>query len=145
MKKSLFLQKKYMRFSIFSDYCEHANHIFKSLKILKFQKVLSNTVLLQLLQFSIYFYFNGQLPLQVKNIFIQNDSVNPYNSGGGKLLIILNINGTHFGTKSLKYNDPLTWSNFSSSIINSNFYNVGISKFKIVFLNNLLPENFYQE
>ena len=83
------------------------------------------------------------MPLQVKNIFIQNDSVNPYNSGGGKLLIILNINGTHFGTKSLKYNDPLTWSNFSSSIINSNFYNVGISKFKIVFLNNLLPENFY--
>ena len=66
----------------------------------------------------IYFYFNDQLPSQVKNNFIKNKSVNPYNSGDGKLLFIPHINATHFGTKSLRYNSPLTWNNFSQSMNN---------------------------
>ena len=97
-----------MRLITFSDYCEHAGPIFKSLKVLKLKDII---------QFSIskfiYFYFNDQLPLQVKNILIKNESVNPYNTRGGKLLFIPYINTSHFGTKSLRYNCPLPWKNLS--------------------------------
>ena len=114
-----------MRLITFSDYCEHAGPIFKSLKVLKLKDII---------QFSIskfiYFYFNDQLPLQVKNILIKNESVNPYNTRGGKLLFIPYINTSHFGTKSLRYNCPLLWKNFCQNTNNNNFFNVGISKFE---------------
>ena len=114
-----------MRLITFSDYCEHAGPIFKSLKVLKLKDII---------QFSIskfiYFYFNDQLPLQVKNILIKNESVNPYNTRGGKLLFIPYINTSHFGTKSLRYNCPLPWKNFCQNMNNNNFFNVGISKFE---------------
>ena len=38
-----------------------------------------------------------------KTFFIKNESVNPYNTRDGKLLFIPNVNTTHFGTKSLRY------------------------------------------
>ena len=126
-----------MRLLTFSDYHEHTSPIFKSLKVLKLQDIIKFSILKL-----IYFYFNDQLPLQVKNIFIKNESVNPYNTRGGKLLFIPHINTNHFGTKSLRYNGPLTWSNFSQSMNNNNLFNVGISKFKI-FLKDLLLENYY--
>ena len=114
-----------MRLITFSDYCEHAGPIFKSLKVLKLKDII---------QFSIskfiYFYFNDQLLLQVKNILIKSESVNPYNTRGGKLLFIPYINTSHFGTKSLRYNCPLPWKNFCQSMNNNNFFNVGISKFE---------------
>ena len=61
-----------MRLLTFSNYREHSNPIFKSLKVLKLQVKIQFTVLKP-----IYFYFNDQLPLQVKNNFIKNKSVNP--------------------------------------------------------------------
>ena len=64
---------------------------------------------------------NDQLPWQVKKEIIKNESVNPYNTRGDKLLFISRFNATHFGTKSLRYNGPLTWSNFSQSM-NNNFF-----------------------
>ena len=70
------------------------------------------------------------MPLQVKNILIKNESVNPYNTRGGKLLFIPYINTSHFGTKSLRYNCPLPWKNFCQNMNNNNFFNVGISKFE---------------
>ena len=136
MKKIFILQKKCMRLLTFSDYHEHVSPIFKSLKVLKLQDIIKFSILKL-----IYFYFNDQLPLQVKNIFIKNESVNPYNTRGGKLLFIPHINTTHFGTKSLRYNGPLTWNNFSQSMNNNNLFNVGISKFKN-FLKDLLLENY---
>ena len=57
-----------------------------------------------------------------KTFFIKNESVNPYNTRDGKLLFIPNVNTTHFGTKSLRYNGPLTWKNFSQSMNNNNFF-----------------------
>ena len=91
-----------MRLLTFSDYREHTSPIFKSLKLLKLQDIKFSILKL------IYFYFNDQLPLQVKNIFIKSESVNPYNTKGDKLLFIPHINTTYFGTKSLRYNGPLT-------------------------------------
>ena len=87
-----------------------------------------------------FFCFNDQLPLQVKKVFIKNESVNPYNTRGGKLLVILRINMSYFGTKPLRYNGPLTWNNFFQSINNNNFINLGITKFK-KFLKNLVLGN----
>ena len=69
-----------------------------------------------------------------------NKSVNPYNTRGGKQLFIHHINTNHFGTKSLRYNGPLTLSNFSQSMNSNNILNVGMSELKN-FLNNLLLEN----
>ena len=132
MKKIFILQKKCMRLLTFADYREHSNPIFKSLKVLKLQVKIRFSILKP-----IYFYFNDQLPLQVKNIFIKNKSVNPYNSRGDKLLFIPHIITTHFGTKSLRFNGLLTWNNFCQSMNNNNFPNVWISKFK-KFLKDLL-------
>ena len=136
MKKIFVFQKKCMRLLTVSDYREHTSPIFKSLKVLKLQDIIKFSILKL-----IYFYFNDQLPLQVKNIFIKNESVNPYKTRGGKLFFIPHINTTHFGTKSLRYNGPLTWNNFSQSMNNNNFVNLGISKFKN-FLKDLILENY---
>ena len=125
-----------MRLLTFSDYREHTSPIFKSLKVLKLQDIKKFSILKH-----IYFYFNDQLPLQVKNIFTKTESVNPYKTRGGKLLFIPHINTTHFGTKSLRYNDPLTWNNFSQCMRNNNFVNLDISKFK-KFLKDLILENY---
>ena len=125
-----------MRLLTFSDYREHTSSIFKSLKGLKLQDIIKFSILKL-----IYFYFNDQLPLKLKNIFIRSESVNPYKTRGGKLLFITHINTTHFGTKSLRYNGPLTWINFSQSMDNNNFVNLGISKFK-KFLKDLILENY---
>ena len=133
--KNFVLQKKCMRLLTFSDYHEHTSPIFKSLKVLKLQDIIKFGILK-----IIYFYFNDQLPLQVKNIFIKNESVNPYNTRGGKLFFIPQVHTTHFGTKSLRYNGSLTWNN-SQSMNNNNLFNVGISKFKN-FLKDLLLENY---
>ena len=95
-----------MRLATFSDYREHTSLIFKSLKILKLQDIVQFRILKL-----ICFYFTDKLPLQVKNIFIQNELVKPYNTGYGKLLFIPHINTTHFDTKSLKYNGTLTRNN----------------------------------
>ena len=61
------------------------------------------------------------MPLEVKNSFIKKKSVNPYNSGGGKLLFIPHINTTYFAAKSLRYNGPLTWNSFSQGMSNNIF------------------------
>ena len=57
---------------MFSDHCELTTQIFKSLKVLKLQDFIQFSILKL-----IYFYFNEQLPMQVKNTFITNESVNP--------------------------------------------------------------------
>ena len=121
MQKVLVRQKKSIRLLTFSEHREHASPVFKSLKVLKLQDIIKFSILKL-----IYFYFKDQLQLRVKNIFIKNKSVNPYNTRSDKMLFIPHINTTHFGTKSLKYNDYLTCNNFSQSMNNSNFFNVGI-------------------
>ena len=97
MKKIFVFHKKCMRLLIFCNYHERTSPIFKSLKVLKLQDIIN---LLKL----IYFFFNDQLLLQVKKIFInvcfiKNESVNPYNTRDGKLLFIPHINAAHSGTK----------------------------------------------
>ena len=60
------------------------------------------------------------MSLKVKNIFIKNGSVNPDITREGKLLF-MHITTIHSGTKSLRYNGPLTWNNFCQSMNNNNF------------------------
>ena len=135
MKKIIVLQENCIRLLIFPGYREHTSLIFKSLKVLKLQDIIKFTILKL-----IYFYVNDQLRLQVKNIFIKNESVNPYNTRSSKLLFITQIYSIHFGTKSLRYNDPLTWNNFSQGMNNDSFFSAGISKFNVkllaIFLND---------
>ena len=85
--KIFVLQKKCMRLLAFSDYSEYTSPILISLKVLKLEDIQSNILKLD------------QLSLQVKNTFIKNETVNPYNTRGCKLLFIPHINTTHFGTK----------------------------------------------
>ena len=68
MEKVFALQKKCMVLLIFSDYRAYTSPIFESLKVLNLQRFVASSIVKL-----IYFYFNDQLPLQVKNIFIQND------------------------------------------------------------------------
>ena len=70
-----------------------------------------------------------------------NESVNPYNTRGGKLLFIPHINATHLGSELLKCDGPLTWNNFFRSLKNKNLFDVGISKFER-FLRDFLLENY---
>ena len=72
-----------MRLITFSEFQEHTTPIFKNFKILKLQDIIKfNTLKL------IYLYYKDQLPLKIKDIFTTNESVNPYNTRGGKLLFI---------------------------------------------------------
>ena len=109
-----------MRLLTSSDYREHTSPIFQSLKVRKLQDIIKFSILKL-----IYFYFDDQLPLQFKNIFISNESVNSYNTRVGKLLFIPHINTTHFCIKLLRYNGHLTWNKFSQSMNNNNLFNVG--------------------
>ena len=52
---------------------DHASQIFKSFKILKLQDIVQFSIIKL-----IYLCFNDLLSLQVKSIFIQNESVNPH-------------------------------------------------------------------
>ena len=72
-----------------------------------------------------------QLPLKIKDIFTTNESVNSYNIRRGKLLFISQVNTTHHGIKSLRYNGPVISNNFfQNTDNNNNLFNTSISKFK---------------
>ena len=113
-------------------------------KLFVLQKNLRSPKVLKLrdiTQISAYFRVIHQLSLQVNNIFIQNESLNPDNIRDGKLLFMPHINTTHFGTKSLRYNGSLTWNKevltsllgtTSESMNNNKFINVGILYLKII-------------
>ena len=57
-----------MRLLTFSDCREHTSPIFKSLKVLKLQDIIKFSIL----KLS-YFYFNDQLPLQVKKVLVKTN------------------------------------------------------------------------
>ena len=91
-----------MRLITFSEFQEHTTPIFKNFKILKLQDIIKfNTLKL------ICLYYMDQLPSEIKDIFTTNESVNPYNIRGGKLFFIPQVNTTHYGIKSLRYNGPV--------------------------------------
>ena len=72
-----------------------------------------------------------QLPLKIKSIFTTNESVNLYNTRRGKLLFMPQVNTTHYGIKSLRYNGPVISKDFfQNSDNNNNLFNTSISKFK---------------
>ena len=115
-----------MRLITFSNFHEHNTSIFKNFKILKLQDIIKfNTLKL------IYLYYKDQLPLKIKDIFTTNESVNPYNTRGGKLLFIPQVNTTHYGIKSLRYNGPVIWNDFfRNTDNNNNLFSTSTSKFK---------------
>ena len=87
--KIFILQKRCMRFITFFEFQEHTTPIFKDLKILKLPDITKfNTLKLN------YLYYKDQVPLKIKDIFSTNESVNPYNTRGGKLLFIRHVNTT---------------------------------------------------
>ena len=64
-------------------------------------------------------------------MFTTNESVNPYNTRGGKLLFIPQVNTTRYGIQSLRYNGPFIWNYFFRNTVNNNNpCNTGICKFK---------------
>ena len=95
--KIFVLQKNFLRLLISPGYYEHTSSIFKSSKGLKLQNIIQFSIL-EL----IYLYFNNQLPVQFKNILIQNKPVNPCNMRDDNLLFIPHTNTTHFGTTIIK-------------------------------------------
>ena len=115
-----------MRLTSFSNFQEHTTPIFKIFKILKLQDiVMFNTLKL------IYLYYKHELPLKIKDFFTTNESVNPYNTRGGKLLFIPQVNTTHYGIKSLRYNGPVIWNDFfRNTDNNNNLFSTSTSKFK---------------
>ena len=115
-----------MRFITFYEFQEHTTPIFKNFKILKLQDIIKfNTLKLN------YLYYKDQLPLKIKYIFTPNGSVNPHNTRGGKLLFISQVNTTHYGTKSVRYNGPVIWNDFfRNTDNNNNLFSTSTSKFK---------------
>ena len=114
-----------MRLITFSNFQEHTTPI-KNFKILKLQDIIKfNTLKL------IYLYYKDQLPLKIKYIFTTNESVNLYNTRGGKLLFIPHVNTTHYGIKSLRYNGLVIWNDFfRNTDNNNNLFSTSTSKFK---------------
>ena len=114
------------RLVTFSNFQEHTTPIFKNFKILKLQDVIKfNTLKI------IYLYYKDQLPLKIKDICTTNESVDPYNTRGGKLLFIPQVNTTHYGIKPLRYNGLVILNEFFQNIDNNNnLFNTSISKFK---------------
>ena len=113
-------KKRCMRLMTFSEFQKHTTPIFKNFKLFKF-----NTLKL------IYLYYKDQLQLKIKYIFTTSESVNLCNTSGGRLLFISQVNTTHYGIKSLRYNVPVIWNNFFRNIDNNkHLCNTGISKFK---------------
>ena len=73
----------------------------------------------------------NQLPSEIKDIFTTNESANPYNTRGRKLPFISQVNATHYGIKSLRYNGLVIWNDFFRNTGNNkNLCNTGISIFK---------------
>ena len=105
---------------------EHNTPIFKNFKIWKLQGIIKfNTLKL------IYLYYKDQLPLKIKDIFTTNESVNPYNTRGGKFLFIPQVNTTYYNLKSLRYNGPVIWNDFFWNTDNNNtLFSASNSKFK---------------
>ena len=68
---------------------------------------------LKVLQKKLIFYYNDQLPSKMKNVFTENESVNPCNTSSEKLLFMPWVNSISYGTKSLRYDALATWHNFS--------------------------------
>ena len=69
-----------MRLITFSNFQKHTTPVFKNFKTLKLQDIIKfNTLKL------IYLYHKDQLPLKIKDIFTTKESVNPYDTRGGKL------------------------------------------------------------
>ena len=92
----------------------------------------------------IYLSCKDQLPLKIKDIFTTNESVNPYNTRGGKLIFITHTNITHCDVKSLRYNGPVIWNDFfRNTNNNNNLFNTSISKFKH-YLKDLLISQYLQ-
>ena len=110
----------------FSEFQEHTTSIFKNFRLLKLQDIIKfNSLRL------IYLYYKDQLPLKSKYIFTTNESVNSYNTRGGKLVFIPQVNTIHCGINSLRYNGPVIWNNFfRNTDINKNLCNTDNSKFK---------------
>ena len=124
--KIFILQKRCIRLINFSEFQEHTTPVFENFKILKLQDIIKfNTLKL------IYLYYKDQLPLKIKDIFTTNESVNPYNTRGGKLLFIPQVNTTHYGIKSLRYNGPVIWNDFFRNTDKyNNLFSSSTSKFK---------------
>ena len=93
-----------MRFITFSEFQEHTTPIFKNFKILKLQDIIEfNTSL---------FVLQGSITIKIKYVFTTNESVNPYNTRGGELLFIPQVNTTHYVVKSLRYNGRVICNDF---------------------------------
>ena len=63
----------YEAFNFFLNFKDIPRQFKKNFKILKIQNIIKFNILKL-----IYLYHNDQLPLKIKNIFIRNESVNPY-------------------------------------------------------------------
>ena len=86
-----------MRLVTFLEFQKHTTPTFKNLKILKLQDIIKfNTLKL------IYLYYKDQLPLKIKYIFTTNECAQPYNTRGGKLLFIPQVNTPHCGITPLR-------------------------------------------
>ena len=71
-------------------------------------------------------------------IFKSNESVNSYDTRGGKSLFIPQVNTSHYAIKSLRYNDPVIWNDFFPNTDNNkNLCDTGIYKLKY-YLKDLL-------
>ena len=97
--KIFILQKSCVGVITFSKFQERTTPIFKNFKTATYYKNKTSKL--------IYLYFKDQLLLKYKDIFNTNESVNPYNTRGGKLLFITQVNTVHYDIKSLRNNDPV--------------------------------------
>ena len=119
-----------MRLLTFSGFQEHATPIFKNFLSFTLKDIIKFNILKL-----IYLYYNDQLQLRIKHVFITNESVYPHNTRAGKLLFIPEVNTTHNGTKLLRYNGPVIWNVFFQKTDDNNnkkknLCNAVISNFK---------------
>ena len=122
------LQKRVIRIVSRSSFDAHANPIFVSLRILKFEDIIK----LQIGKV-MYFYKNGLLPDSFNDMFLLNCDIHSYNTRS-KNSFRLPYCRTNVRKFSLRFQGPKIFNSLSSEIQNASSTALFNSKLKTFFL-----------
>ena len=127
LQKIYTLQKRCIRILTFSDFLEHTNPLFISLKLLKLCDVLQGEVLK-------YFFrlHMGQLPPIISTLFTYNNTVHNHCTRSSSSLHIPSFNTINYGKNSLRYKGASDWNNFYKDLTNNKRI-LTLSSFKTLF------------
>ena len=128
LKHLVTLQKRAVRMISRSAFDARTDPIFKSLKLLKFENIVS----LQVAKI-MYFYKNGQLPESFKNMFFTGQEICNYNTGNRNIFCLPSCR-TNVRKFSVRFQGSKIFNSINDEIKNSLSLKDFTSKLKSMFL-----------